>query len=452
MAAVRPAATPGWVVDRQFFWLVSALFIAGYALPSLPSGLIFPSVQRLQLDDDPTVGGGVSFFQMWMPLISLSTWVLLQRYRLVVAMFPDLNRMLLVLLSWQMLSALWAPDFFSTVKQVVSIIGVTILALAATLASWNQQRFVRLLRGATTLMLVASLVMGIVAPDIGIQHEDAFELAGSWRGISYQKNGLGQLGAMGAILWAHAWLAQSTSVRVAWSGMGLSLLLIVLSRSSTSLSLSILSIGAMLLVMRPPVKSASTLRKFWLAIWLGIVAPFSIYLMFVGSFDYDAIATPIASVFGKDATFSGRTLIWNELFIEIGKHPWMGIGFNSFWAAAENGPAAEAIRHLQWRAPSGHNGYLDMINEIGLIGFFLFVAFLVSHFRAIARLRRFDPASSALHLTLIVYVMLANLTETGWFHPILLTHVVAMYSSAEVSRQLFEHRLQANRALKESIA
>jgi O-antigen ligase len=443
MASVAPtaAARAGWVVDQQFLWLVTILFVVGYSLPSLPSGLVFPSQQRLELADDPLSGGGVSFLEMWLPIISLSSWVVLRRYRLLIAILPSINQMLLLLLTWILLTSLWAPHPAATMRQAFSIIGVTVLSLAFVLASWHRKRFMGLLLPVTTALLVASLFVGLFVPAIGIQPEDAFELAGSWRGISYQKNGLGQLAAVGAILWAHVCVTgSSTRPRLAYAGLGLSFLLIILSRSSTSLALSIISIGVMVLVLRPPVRFNGRGGQIWLGFGVVVLASMLLYLMFIGTLSYDAIATPVASIFGKDATFSGRTLIWTELFSQIGKHPLLGIGFNSFWGASPDSPSAETIRRLQWRAPSGHNGYIDMINEIGLIGFVIFIGFLVFHFGALKRLAKFDRPAYGLHLTLIVYVILANLTETGWFHPILLTHVIAMYSSAEISRRLFEYQ------------
>jgi O-antigen ligase len=172
-------------------------------------------------------------------------------------------------------------------------------------------------------------------------------------------------------------------------------------------------------------------------------------MLLVGAVDPESIAQSFGGLFGKDATFSGRTYIWAELLPEIPKHLWFGFGFNSFWPGGVDGPAAEIIHRLEWNVPNGHNAYLDMINEQGLVGFGLFICFLVEHIRAIRRVGQFDRPRAAMHMSLIVYIILANLTEVGWFHPIMITHVVAMFSSANVSRLLFERRLQT---LKDSAA
>jgi O-antigen ligase len=69
---------------------------------------------------------------------------------------------------------------------------------------------------------------------------------------------------------------------------------------------------------------------------------------------------------GRDETFTGRTWIWEAVIPEFKHMPWLGHGFQSFWTT-------------EWRAmvfgmPYAHNGYLDILLELGVVGLALYTA------------------------------------------------------------------------------
>lgn len=434
-----PAPHPSWVADRQFFWLVTLILVLGFCWPVLPVGLVFyDPVARAAAELGEEDVAHFSLF--WGPPILTGMFLLAARFRLLTAFLRDINPGLLALLLWMMLSAIWAPDAFKTFKQAFSIVGVSIIATAFVITAWRPDRLDRVLIPLMTWLLLLSLMAGLLIPDIAIHNSPQFELNGSWRGITYQKNGLGQLSATALIYWFYLWATRKAPPLSCWFGMGLSLLMVLLSRSSTSLLLSIISCGVLMMMIRPPILLGASRGALLSIAGLSILVPLFIYLVLVGSVDSVVIAQSFGEIFGKDATFSGRTTIWAELFRNIAQHPVLGIGFNSFWGGPGS-PADETLRRLGWSAPTGHNGYLDLLNELGFIGLGLLAAFMLRHSRDLIRLLQFDRPQAALHTALWVYVVLANLTETGWFHPITMTHVLAMYSSATISRLIFEQRL-----------
>jgi exopolysaccharide production protein ExoQ len=374
------------------------------------------------------------FRDRWLPLLAITTFVLLRRFPLLIHLRPHLNGGLLLTLAWVVLSLGWSPNPGATFTQAAAIVGVFLIGAAFGLAGWSALRFIDVLSITVTALLALSLVVGLAFPDIGIHQESNFELAGSWRGGTYQKNALGQLAAIGMIVWTYRWAARLSSLGAAAGGVALSLLMLVNSRSSTSLMLSLLACATVLVLLRPAIDLGATLRRGAL-LAVTLMVPLGIFLAVRTSF-----FAPIGAWFGKDGTFSGRTLIWEQMYIDIAQHPWLGIGYASFWQA----PATASLRIkelLQWDVPSGHNGYLDVINELGFIGFALFLIFIGLHYRALLRLAHVDRMAFAFHLPLFLYVLLANVSESGWFRPVELTHLLTMYSSAEISRRLFAHAL-----------
>ena len=77
---------------------------------------------------------------------------------------------------------------------------------------------------------------------------------------------------------------------------------------------------------------------------------------------------PVLEILGKDATLTGRTELWALVVEKIYERPIAGWGYFAFWGAAN--PAANAIsEELGWAGiPSAHNGLLEMLVEIGVIG------------------------------------------------------------------------------------
>lgn len=435
-----------WVVDRRLRYLTLFLLAAGFVMPVLPVGFVFDPDTRAAMGASGT--GGL-LRKMWLPLFAPAAAVIVWRLNLLVWMWPEINGGLVAITLWCVLSSLWAPDSGTALRQSLAMVGAVLVATAPVLACWNRLRLEQVWRLTVVGVAILSVAVALVLPDIGVHDEQQFELLGAWRGITYQKNALGQLAAVGLIFWVHALAAKRLRLRWTVTGIALCLFLLLKSRSSTSLVLSSLTCGLLWLRLRPAI----TLRERAGALALVGVLVFGlagyVYVTVMGSVSYYALAEPFANLFGKDATLTGRTLIWEQVYAQIVRHPLLGTGFNSFWES----PQAEDLRRaLGWLVPNAHSGYLDLTNELGLIGLVLFALFIVQHFRAIGRLARIDPAQHALHLGLTIYLLFANVTESGWFRPISFVHVLILYSSLAVSRLLFEERLQAIRRISEMTA
>jgi exopolysaccharide production protein ExoQ len=79
---------------------------------------------------------------------------------------------------------------------------------------------------------------------------------------------------------------------------------------------------------------------------------------------------------GKDATLTGRTMLWQIALAEIGKRPFLGTGYYAFWRPGNL--LAEAIwRYFDVRGGfSFHNTYLETAVGLGWIGAAVLVATL----------------------------------------------------------------------------
>lgn len=374
----------------------------------------------------------LGFRDKWLIPIVPAVLLVLTQVQEVMVFRRFINPGMLLLLGWALASAAWAPLPTFVITQSIAMIGVSVIALAFCLAGWHPYRFERVMMGTIAVILIASIFVATAFPDIGVHSGTDVSLRDSWRGVTWQKNALGQLSAVGMILSVYLYAAHRTRAFVALTGFVICTFVLLKSRSSTSLMLALIASGTTLAIMRPFSFTPPQVRRVVLMATM-ILVPLLIYL---------AVATPylgfIGQYFGKDGTFSGRTQIWNAMILEIKTRPWLGTGLTSFWGGMNAGEwRVQAAAN--WPVRNGHNGYIDVANELGLIGLFFFLSFMIWYCISLARLSRISRRHYGLHMPLFLYLVLANTSESGWMFPVAPTHLIGMFASLEVSRLLYEH-------------
>ena len=130
-------------------------------------------------------------------------------------------------------------------------------------------------------------------------------------------------------------------------------------------------------------------------------------------------------------TFTSRLDIWLFVVDEIGKRPWLGSGYGSFWAI--NPAVQPSLKSDQWFGTyaiinEAHDGYLDLLAMSGVVGL---VSALVVVFRTIViagrAVGRAEPAEQAwrtghlarptavFHMALLIGLLVHNVTESNLF-------------------------------------
>jgi O-antigen ligase len=113
-------------------------------------------------------------------------------------------------------------------------------------------------------------------------------------------------------------------------------------------------------------------------------------------------------------TLTGRTLIWDFVNYEIARKPLLGWGYQSFWNVGPDGPSIVEAPGWLKHMPSGHNGYLDTIVDLGYVGLVLLVIFILATVHAIGRVADHDPKWGRFLLSIVLYVILTNFIESKW--------------------------------------
>ncbi len=72
--------------------------------------------------------------------------------------------------------------------------------------------------------------------------------------------------------------------------------------------------------------------------------------------------------------------------------------------------------YLMWFYPTeAHNGYLDIVNDLGYVGLICLILFLFAYVRQSLQLLRFDRNQAVLYLALLFMEMVVNMSESDWF-------------------------------------
>lgn len=436
--AVNPAESmnsnterSGWRLEAI---LSSLLFLFTMLFVTAPTGFNYdltgPSEVLL-------TGSWINRLQ-WIP-IYLAAALLVWRYRgpSIRFMAEGVNPFLIALLVFALLSIFWSPVPGVTLRRGISLAGLLVVAVSFHMACWYPQRLMRLLYGSLGLLLLASAIAAVFFPALGVDQEGEF--IGFWLGITTQKNSLGSLAALGVLVGTHALLTRGEKRWSAALYVGLAGLVIIMSGSKTSQITAFIGVIFMAALVRPPVNN-----RYWLPVTLvlgalAVAIPLHFYTIAYGFPTFAEVFSPLFELVGRNATLTGRDDIWQWMLPVVNQHWLLGTGYGAFWLG-DYGLSGQIAKNLDFYPWQSHNGFLDIINELGVVGLGLLLAFLIFHVQQLRRLRYIDPAAYALYLPMLIIILLHNLTESSVFNGVNLYTVALLFSSVAVSRTLWHHK------------
>jgi O-antigen ligase len=117
----------------------------------------------------------------------------------------------------------------------------------------------------------------------------------------------------------------------------------------------------------------------------------------------------IPGYFGKDMTLSGRVPIWEYVWTEIEKRQLLGYGFATYWVMGHSRILVFADYFEGFMVNQSHNGYLEIILQLGIVGFIFFLFLLV------AITYRMIKLNNNLGIIIIVSILTLNFTESVLF-------------------------------------
>ncbi|MBE8999435.1 MULTISPECIES: O-antigen ligase [unclassified Nostoc] len=296
-------------------------------------------------------------------------------------------------------SLLWSGDLSSSLTYMRGLIRLYFLAiyLAMRYSLREQMRLIAWALGTSALL---SMIFSALIP--GYIHQSP-ELIGMWSGIYGHKNELGYMMAWSVGVFLHLALSSNRYRWLMWGICGISICLIILSRSTTSLTI----ILTMILLL--PVYKSFQKTNYKLQV---ILITSTLMLLIIGLILLINNIDTVVGTSGKDLTFNGRSDLWELVMSKIWERPWLGYGFSGFWTST----SASNLRATYDWASNAHNGFLELLLELGFLGFLIFAAGFFRFF--------------AMALTRIISV--AKKPEDYWPMQMLIIIVIVNFSEARL--------------------
>ncbi|MCX2897814.1 O-antigen ligase family protein [Pseudomonas mandelii] len=252
-------------------------------------------------------------------------------------------------------SALWSVDPGASIKTAFALLLIAALTKLYLQVNNTSKAYKSLLNFFITLEL-ASLILFTLLPSYGA----AYGTTDVAQGIFTQKNGLGNFSLLAYTFFIASPVKISNIKK--YSGVILSITLILLSQSTTAIIGLLISTTCFILL-----SSGASLRQL---LRYRKVIVYSSAVTIAVPLILSAIL-PAFPILGKDATFTGRVFIWNFITGKIFENPLIGHGAGQFRSTFVNA-GTEFIKNVGFQVGSTHNGLLDLVYSLGIVGLILY--------------------------------------------------------------------------------
>ncbi len=247
-------------------------------------------------------------------------------------------------------------------------------------------------------------------PHIGIAYTTD-GLATMWIGVTTHKNELGALALICGIFLLWNTIASWRNRKKEYLGVLLMVMIFWLLRGSTTSNsktsiLAFLLSSCMLIFLNFLKPNPKRVGRILLSLGLIFVFLNVITEGFADSSLYEFIVRSS----GRDSTLTGRTDLWKDLIAIASENPVLGRGFGSFWIGD--------LHHLWgkfiWHPTQGHNGYIDVFLELGLVGLFLLLSEILLAYKSILTNFALDFEYASLRLVFFFMILMHNYTESSF--------------------------------------
>jgi len=343
---------------------------------------------------------------LWLGLIGLILFIL-KKNQMIGSFIICWRKqgLLFAFLLFALLSMIWSVAWMTTLQRSTIFLFAS-LAGAYLATRYSLVNFLRILFWVGVAILGFSLALAVMYPGIGTHMN--YPYYGSWRGIFWHKNHLGNLFPMFSLVFLLTFSHENAAISKLEKITSLplyiiSLLLVYLSKSAAGYIIEAVLLFGFILAMVWLKFAARLKRKHYLGALLGIIAGIAVLLL---NLDF------VFGLLNRESTLTGRVPMWTYLMEHFFlQKPWLGYGFGTFWSIEEHRLRMQSF--VGWRYPVliGDNGFVDILMNLGVLGLLLF---LVIYFLLWIKAIRFAVArrdvAGFLPALFLLYTLFANLS------------------------------------------
>jgi O-antigen ligase len=281
------------------------------------------------------------------------------------------NPFLLFFLAISVLSLIWSVYFPATLYKLL------FLLFASAVGSYISIRFglkgsIEVLTWAAVLGVTLSLLAIVFLPNATMYNPP---YTGSWRGIFWHRNHMGDIMAyFNAIFLFRLVNFSGRPLRAKIFEIVyyfLSLVLVFGSRSATGI-IVLFALHSFVVLCYAWLKWHPRLKSRHYYLITGVLATAAIIVFTNLGFFFGLL--------GRSANMTGRVPLWQDLLSNIWtQKPWLGYGYGALWMQ-------QSFRYLMMERQNWNlfpvffadNGFLDILLNLGLVGFIPFALLLIS--------------------------------------------------------------------------
>lgn len=331
-------------------------------------------------------------------LISVRPWQ--QPQRLLAVPWP-----IAAALAYCLLSLAWGLSFEDGLRKF-ALTAIIAWSLFALIRETGAERTVSIARIIMLGLLICNYLVVILAPDLGIAPAPPEASSGPWRGAMGQKNWAGFACAITILLCVFDARSVPMPLRIGFGAAAAFFLIMSDSATSMGMSLFALLCGGLFHLQSARLGERRLAPANWA--W----APLAIFAFIFVTMAIEP--QPYFNMVSDPTDFTGRTQIWAALIKLYVDQPMIGIGFGSIWDIGDTRAISQYASGWIIEQSQGHNGYLDLLVQIGAPG-----ALLVLYATLIWPLQRLlrggDHPARTLGAALMIFCIGHNFTETTLF-------------------------------------
>ena len=415
-----------WVKAAFFVYLFFVLF--GTGLPFQAS-----------LQERATEGGNIDGSNTINQLLSLAYLVglicLIGKQNQVIA-FIRKEKFLSLFLLWTLGSVFWSNYPMVSLKRWIVFFGEAVLCLSVLLNIRWSEELIRYFRILFFIYLPLTILSVLFIPE-AVQYEN-----NSWRGLTITKNNLGQVALFSIIIFLTviSYHRKKAINIFHYAMLGLGVVCYIGARSTTSLMVGIFLFAIAFLLYLGRNITHSSLAHYYASIVFFSSLTLLGFVMVVAP----EIPEAIVGIFGKDLTFTDRVFLWERIIDMTRDRLIMGWGLGGFWVM-EGAHLIPLFQEFVWIPNQAHQGYLDILNQTGIVGLSLLVFMVLNYIGNLPRLKKRE-----IWKWFFLGVLVFNFQESVFFRPRQIGHFMFILAYVAFYTDLIKET-RLNRSISESL-
>ena len=379
--------------------------------------------------------GGSIFNQLyWFSILLLGCTIVMTRLRRFTQCLSSLFPLVLLIL-WCVASVLWSEHDLISLRRAFFLVIIFLSLYIASIYAADSATLIKMAYFAALFALALNLVS--IALPFGFHLGPS--LTGAFKGIHGHKNTAGMIAVIALILgllvrpylMKRVHKSLNSTFLIGWT------ILLILSSSKTSLAALIAS--SIIVYCAYIIARVNAVKASVGAVLLVVITMLVLSFLWFEAANGVSLNDILTKTTGqKEVTFTGRTDLWS-FTIEYLSEKWLfGHGFGGFWNVGLDSDNFSLVSKWNWikYVNQAHNGYIDIVVNVGLIGIALFIVVLIQFSRQMEVVRIQSSRTYLILWTMMVFALIHNMMESSIIrttHPIWLMMLFIILMAARAA-------------------